>query len=319
MGAPRVRKGGGSAVECDELLTVRPLQIGVTTFCNIRDPRLRFAEFLRDLHLRVTGIAQVRNHLSPVHFIPFNRNCAYSTSAIAIDATITIAFMKTLRDRMKLARTEANVSQGALAKMLGIGQSTIASIENGRNQSSGHLVQIALALGVNPVWLADGKGKMRDPAHAIPAPERDEDGRLSIPRFETGGAMGNGLELRDQPGIIESLKVSHEWLQKNIKHYTAAANLCIVTGFGDSMQPMFNPGDPLIVDRGVSSVEFDAVYFFRVGGEGFIKRLQRIPTDNGMILRAKSENKEYDSWDITPGMNFEVFGRILKVWCSRDF
>src|SRR5690606_10528399 len=107
------------------------------------------------------------------------------------------------------------------------------------------------------------------------------------------------------PGVIQSWSVNREWLQKNVKSFTAANNLCIVTGFGDSMRPMFNPGDPLIVDTGVNSVEFDAVYFFRVGNEGFIKRLQRIPTLEGTIIRAKSENKKYDAWDISPGMDIE--------------
>ncbi len=142
---------------------------------------------------------------------------------------------------------------------------------------------------------------------------------IRIPRFNTGGAMGNGLELRDQPGVIETLRVSNEWLTKNLRNYTAVENLVVVTGFGDSMRPMYNPGDPLIADIGVKVVEFDAVYFFRVGTEGFIKRLQRIPTENGLVLRAKSENTAYEAWDITPKMDFEVFGRILKVWRSEDF
>lgn len=142
---------------------------------------------------------------------------------------------------------------------------------------------------------------------------------ITIRQFETGGAMGAGLELRDQPGIIQSWSVNREWLQKNVKSFSAANNLCIVTGFGDSMRPMFNPGDPLIVDTGIKSVEFDAIYFFRVGNEGFIKRLQRIPTIGGTIIRAKSENKKYDAWDISSGMDLEVFGRVLKVWCSEDF
>ncbi|WP_070106915.1 S24 family peptidase [Burkholderia plantarii] len=142
---------------------------------------------------------------------------------------------------------------------------------------------------------------------------------IHIPRFNTGGAMGSGFELRDQPGVIETLRVSHEWLAKNLRNYTAVENLVVVTGFGDSMRPMYNPGDPLIADIGVKVVEFDAIYFFRVGSEGFIKRLQRIPTENGLVLRAKSENSAYDTWDITPKMDFEVFGRILKVWRSEDF
>ncbi|CAJ9926211.1 phage repressor [Burkholderia pseudomallei] len=131
--------------------------------------------------------------------------------------------------------------------------------------------------------------------------------------------MGNGLELRDQPGVIETLRVNQEWLSKNLRNFTSVENLAIVTGFGDSMKPMFNPGDPLIVDVGVRVVEYDAVYFFRVGDEGFIKRLQRIPTEDGLMLRAKSENPSYDTWDITPRMSFEVFGRVLKVWRSEDF
>lgn len=140
---------------------------------------------------------------------------------------------------------------------------------------------------------------------------------IDIYQFATGGAMGaTGVVLRDQPGVIRSWRVSTDWLNKNVKAHSGANNLVIVTGFGDSMRPMFNPGDPLLVDSGVRSVDFDAIYFFRVGDEGFIKRLQRIP---GEGLRAISANKEYESWTIKPDMDFEVFGRVLKVWCSEEF
>ncbi|WP_186260315.1 S24 family peptidase [Burkholderia gladioli] len=140
-----------------------------------------------------------------------------------------------------------------------------------------------------------------------------------IPRFAIGGSMGHGLELRDQPGMIETLRVNKEWLSKNLRHYSSVHNLCLVTGFGDSMRPMFNPGDPLIVDIGVREVVGDAIYFFRIGNEGFIKRLQRIPTAAGLLIRAKSENPAYDTWNITRDMEFEVLGRVLKVWRSEDF
>lgn len=139
---------------------------------------------------------------------------------------------------------------------------------------------------------------------------------LVIPQFNTGGSMGRGLLLRDQPGVIQGWSVNQEWVSKNVKSHTGAKNLCIVTGFGDSMKGMFNPGDPLLVDSGVTTVDYDAVYFFRVDDEGYIKRLQRIP---GEGLRVLSENKKYESWTIKPGMNFEVFGRVLKAWQGEDF
>lgn len=85
------------------------------------------------------------------------------------------------------------------------------------------------------------------------------------------------------------------------------------------MRPKYNPGDPLLCDRGVKGVETDGVFFFRVGRQGFIKQLQRIPTENGLILRAKSYNKEYDPFDITERMDFEVFGKILTAWKSEQF
>lgn len=148
----------------------------------------------------------------------------------------------------------------------------------------------------------------------LPVAAVDDD--VPIPQFDTGGKMGNGLELRDQPGLIKSWRVDHAWLAQNVRGATAPGNLCIVTGFGDSMRPMFNPGDPLLVDRGVVTADYDAVYFFRVDGEGFIKRLQKIP---GKGLMALSENPAYQAWVVEPTMDFEVFGRVLKVWRSEDF
>lgn len=185
-------------------------------------------------------------------------------------------------------------------------------------------------LGFNPKWINDGpphKKRLSPSSDTVDTVRlaylekaqqhrADQSDEVEISQFDTGGSMGNGVLLRDQPGVIQSWRVSPEWLQKNVRHHSGADNLCIVTGFGDSMRGMFEPGDPLLVDSGVRSVEFDAIYFFRVEGEGFIKRLQRIP---GEGIRAISENKAYESWTIKPGMDFEVFGRVLKAWKSEDY
>lgn len=141
----------------------------------------------------------------------------------------------------------------------------------------------------------------------------------TIPQYQDGGSMGHGLELPDQPGIIENWSVSREWLNKNVRNFTATGNLCIVTGFGPSMQPLFNPGDPLLVDIGIKSVVADGIYFFRVGSEGFVKQLQKIPTAAGVKYIAKSKNPDYDTFEISDGMDFEVLGRVIRVWCGTDF
>ena len=139
---------------------------------------------------------------------------------------------------------------------------------------------------------------------------------LIIPQYNTGGMGGNGLILRDQPGIIQNWSVSREWLSANVPYCSNPSNLCIVTGFGDSMPDMYSPGDPVLVDLGVKLCDHDGVFFFRVGDEGFIKRLQRIP---GEGIRVISQNKEYETWTIKPSMDFEVFGKVLKAWKGRTY
>ena len=140
-----------------------------------------------------------------------------------------------------------------------------------------------------------------------------------IRQFDARGSMGDGLVLDgDQPGVIRSWTVSRDWLALNVKRITSTKNLCVVTGFGDSMRPTYNPGDPLLVDIGVTSVEHDGIYFFRVGNHGFIKRLQTIP---GQGIRVISDNKDkgYETWTITPDMDLQVFGKVVRLWRGDEF
>jgi phage repressor protein C with HTH and peptisase S24 domain len=145
---------------------------------------------------------------------------------------------------------------------------------------------------------------------------KDKEEGVLIRKYDTGGAMGNGMILEDQPGVIESWRVSQEWLDKNVRSHSGVSNLVVVTGFGDSMKGMFNPGDPLLVDMGVNNIDHDGVFFFRVDDKGFIKRLQRIPGQGIVVI---SENSAYRDWTITPDMSFSVIGKVLKVWESTDF
>lgn len=145
---------------------------------------------------------------------------------------------------------------------------------------------------------------------------REKPDTVRIRHFDTGGAMGGGLVLKEQPGVIRSWEVSQEWAHKNLPYFTSMDNLSIVTGFGDSMLGMFNPGDPILVDRGITKCDVDGVYFFRVDGEGFIKRLQRIPGEGIVVI---SENSRYRDWTIKPGMEFQVLGKVLTVWRSEQF
>lgn len=223
-----------------------------------------------------------------------------------------------LQDRLRQFMKERGITASTLARQMGVSRASVSMWLSGTTKSLGAdtTAQLAKLYGIDDaLWLATGQRIDEDSLPLLdPLPTSGE--AVRIPQYNAAGAMGNGLELRDQPGVIHSWNVSREWLSKNVRHFSSTDNLCIVTGFGDSMRPMFNPGDPLLVDAGVKTVDFDAVYFFRVEGEGFIKRLQRVP---GRGLLAISENSAYREWTIDGSMDFEVFGRVLKVWRSEDF
>lgn len=70
----------------------------------------------------------------------------------------TIVSMETLASRLKSARDEAGLSQEELAAKVGMTRGGIGHLETGRRDGSTHLPKIADALGVNALWLAEGKG-----------------------------------------------------------------------------------------------------------------------------------------------------------------
>jgi len=67
--------------------------------------------------------------------------------------------MYTLADRLKWARLKSDLSQEELGKKAGVSQSTIGNLEAGTRNTARRLPQIAAVLGVNALWLAEGRGE----------------------------------------------------------------------------------------------------------------------------------------------------------------
>jgi hypothetical protein len=216
---------------------------------------------------------------------------------------------------MRVLGVKENVEFG---RMAGASKSVVGQWLSGQIKSIApeYAYKIQDSTGYSAKWIMLGTG----PEKISATPESNPEilGILVKPdtkdigfHIDVYGAMGNGVILRNQPGEIRQISVSSDWLSQNVPYHTGTENLAIVTGFGDSMVGMFNSGDPLLVDRGVKTVEYDGVYFFRVGDEGFIKRLQRIPQQGILVI---SKNQDYRDWMITKDMDFEVFAKVLIAW-----
>jgi DNA polymerase V len=78
---------------------------------------------------------------------------------------------------------------------------------------------------------------------------------------------------------------------------------------GDSMQPLIYDGDLIIVDR-MTEVEDTDIVVACIGTEVCVKRLE-IGDDSKIYLL--SENPLYKPIEITEGMRFEVWGKVLHT------
>lgn len=89
--------------------------------------------------------------------------------------------MNTFGDRVRARRTELGMTQGSLAKAVGMkSQSGIGNIECGRNDGSRFLLPLSKALKVRPLWLQYGQGEKEAPAAETATQEQENVPSLSI-------------------------------------------------------------------------------------------------------------------------------------------
>ena len=76
---------------------------------------------------------------------------------------------------------------------------------------------------------------------------------------------------------------------------------------GDSMEPHIHDGELLVIDRMVETKDGDVVVA-RIGQEFTVKRLHR--GEDGRVSLV-SDNPVYAPFEVTDGMDFEVWGRVM--------
>lgn len=200
--------------------------------------------------------------------------------------------MKTLSERLAEARTAAGLSQAALANLAGCGQSTIGSIERGRNQGSTVLPRVAEILGVSALWLAEGRGPMRPsqsqtqsmgggpaPGDANVSPAAVRKGRVPVISWVQAGDWSHAADLL-QPG--EGL----DWVDTSV---SVQAHTFALRVDGDSMEPEFSPGTIVVVEPDMEAYPGDYVIAKNGDDEATFKQLVR----DGADLYLKPLNPRY--------------------------
>lgn len=143
--------------------------------------------------------------------------------------------MKTLRERLISEREAQGLTQDQLAHKAVCKQSNIGSLESGQQKSSKHIPAIADALGINALWLAEGRGPKYPDGNTMPGPSLR--GRVPLISWVQAGAWSEVID-NLQPGEGERIETT----------YRASANAYALRVRGDSMEPKFPSGCLLIVE-----------------------------------------------------------------------
>lgn len=154
----------------------------------------------------------------------------------------------TMGDRVKRRRQELGISVKELAKTAGISATALYDLERGDTDKSTSTAALAYALGVNALWLEEGRGpKLAGKSNV----EVVQAGTRRVPVISHVQA-GNWLEAADPyaPGYGEEQITTDVQLSGN--------------GFalrlrGNSMEPGFAEGDMVIIDPGLSPLPGDFV------------------------------------------------------------
>lgn len=243
----------------------------------------------------------------------------------------------TIGDRIWFARESlsekigAKITQAKLAEMCGWGrsQTRVGNYEQDKREPGfADLSKIAEKTGVRVEWLLSGKGhpfdvllsnvrNIRETANVEYLPTRPKQAKetLDVEVLDVAGSMGLGQPQPDGDTVVGHMRLSVHWINNNLS-ISRPENLAVITGYGDSMSPTYHDGDILLVDRGVTRLNMDAVYVMSFKSELYIKRIQRRP--NG-TYRMISDNPHYDAYDFTETdlPELQVLGRVLWAWNGR--
>lgn len=197
----------------------------------------------------------------------------------------------------EVRRQHGDPDRGEFAKILGVSKESLASYERGDNIPDAAVAGRYRDLGVDLNWLLTDKepptpGLMmplsREGAHLIALIQNS----VIVPRYDIQASAGRGKLVQSQD-VSDHFAVSRQWLLRNLPGWASAgADIGILEGSGDSMEPTVRDGDIIMLVRDPPDfvVERGGIFVLTVDGRLLLKRLHIHMNGDLSVI---SDNKEY--------------------------
>lgn len=181
---------------------------------------------------------------------------------------------------------------------------------NGSDPDTEAIFRIANVLRVTAESLVTGKNWPEELNNKVKS-----NFNIDLPLLNIYGSMGNGHEIESQEVVIDVLRISKSWADKNFWNVSDISNLAFIHAIGDSMMPTFNDGDILLVDTGNKIIDANKIYVLEAHGRLHIKRITQrmdggfeVTSDNPSIRTVEHLNGDHE---------IVVKGRIIWVWNGK--
>ena len=223
-------------------------------------------------------------------------------SGSGVEPESDIAFIDRLREIASIAG-----SVSALAKAAGISQGGLQRYLKGGEPTRRVLISLAECSGVTLAWLMTGEGGK---FAQQPAPRAVEDDKyVYVPLYDARCSAGSG-------SWNEGAKI---WTQLAFTRYSLQRkglnpdNLSAIQVSGDSMEPLLDDGDTVLIDHQRNSLEGEGIYVIHLDDHLYAKRLQRQFDGSLSII---SQNKDYQTMTVPKERlnELQIIGRV--VWAG---
>jgi phage repressor protein C with HTH and peptisase S24 domain len=223
-----------------------------------------------------------------------------------------------LGQRLKESRKRVRLTQSAVADAVGISQSTYQELESGKSKKSAHLTQIALVLGVNPNWLANGQDAPSSDTLTPQILENTTIHLLNNPHNNEGRILVDVVNIKFLEDLDGSIAFDFSEVVDKIPFYETffkkrgvnPDDVRLAYAPNDAQEPYVHAGDLIGIDTSDTDVKdgnYYAIYF-----EGELMLMQIFKKQGGLLILSNTNPLYKDRDKIVDTSNtksFKVIGR----------
>lgn len=205
------------------------------------------------------------------------------------------------RARLLELSQEKGVSLASLSELLGRNPTYLQQfIRKGspRKLEEQDRATLARFLGVGEEELRDAQENSY-----VKPPRRESGAWVEVPRLDLGASAGPG-RVAGGEGAFDTFRFSRRWLAEQ---GLERAQLSAIRVEGDSMEPLLNDGDEILVDRSPRAFR-DGIHVVRLGDTLMVKRVANAGAGRVALL---SQNLAYPPVEVA-AEEIEIIGRV--VW-----